>query len=119
MRITDGTQLTLSVIALVVWVYLIDEFSHHSKSPPKNGRYFNRSGITDTHCFPHTQNTHFENFLVDRWIDARTAVNLSSIRTGGGARDRFKQFHGFMSGVLFWNVNRTIFSYARIFKCEF
>jgi hypothetical protein len=64
-------------------------------------------------------NPELKSFIKERWLDARKEVNLPAIETLNSVqKNNYGLFFNFSTGVLFWNINRTIISYARIYKCN-
>jgi hypothetical protein len=71
-------------------------------------------------CNPDVRNYFkVKQFLAKRWNDARHEIGLDRLPESALVSDDIiNHFYSFSTGIIFWNINSTIFSYARIYKCK-
>lgn len=91
----------------------------------KNYGDTNAENINSSICSPQTQHAKgFSGFLRNRWQEARRLLvnqhpNLSFPPNNNSKifNQNVQSFNNFNSGILYWNINQTLISYARIYKC--
>jgi hypothetical protein len=71
-------------------------------------------------CNPSNQhNPKIKDFLAERWNAARAELGMPKISKQLLLNGIFLgRFYNYTTGVVFWNIGGTIFSYARIYKCK-